>query len=91
MVLFGLTAQLIDTLIIKGTVFTVETLASVVSVSVKGVWRTYYPDPLTETESLKLEISNLTKAVRLLEDRYVKNSDVMIDGTDYLMIESNTM
>ena len=69
MVVFTLGAQIIDTLLIKGTVFAAETVLSVVTWSGKKVIQLYWPTAIelsTEQKLLK-EVSELRSKVEHLE------------------------
>lgn len=62
MVVFTMTAQLLDTLLIKGIGLTADAALYVVTWSAKSVWKWAYPPTIksmSETEQLKKEIEAL--------------------------------
>ena len=89
MVLFSLTAQILDTILIKGTTMTAEVALSVVTWSVRSAYRWYCPPPLTETQLLKLEVQRLREEVNRIETPTAFTITETIennDGQNYIVI-----
>ena len=69
MVIFRIGAQILDTIIIKGTVFVAETALSMVAWSASTAWRWYWPPGLTDQQYLRLEIHELRSELHKLSNR----------------------
>ena len=71
MVFFSITAQLIDTILVKITVFTAEQIWYLIRWGGASAYNYYYPQ-LSELEKIKLENLKLRHEVKLL--KYDHNS-----------------
>lgn len=69
MVIFRIGAQILDTIIIKGTVFVAETALYMVSWSASTAWRWYWPPGLTDQQYLRLEIHELRSELHKLSNK----------------------
>jgi hypothetical protein len=67
MVFFTMTAQLLDTIIIKFTVFTVEQIWYLIKWGGSSTYYYYYP-MLSDTDKLKLENMRLKHEIKLLKN-----------------------
>ena len=70
MVFFTLTANILDTLLIKTTVFTGEIILNLIKSGSYSIINYYYPNNLTlsDSDKLKIELEELKKKVDLLEN-----------------------
>lgn len=89
MVLFSITAQILDTLILKTASFTIESAFSLISWSVKSIYSIYVPSKLSETELLQLEVSQLRKTINILEHNYISEISNN-DNSTYYIIDSES-
>lgn len=87
MVLFSITAQILDTLILKTASFTIESAFLLISWSVKSIYSIYVPPKLSETELLQLEVSQLRKTINILEHRCISEISNN-DNSTYYIIDS---
>ena len=73
MVFFTLTANLLDTLLIKTTVFTGEIILNLIKTGSYSIINYYYPNNLTLSDSdrLKIELEELKKKIDLLENNII--------------------
>ena len=67
MVLLSFGAQVIETIFVRGTVFVVETTASLGYWLGSSIYHYYYPQ-LSEMEFVKLELEELKKEMEELKD-----------------------
>ena len=67
MVLFTTTAQILDAIVVKFTVFTVEQICSLIRWGGSSAYNYYYPT-LSETDKLKLENLRLRDEIKLLKN-----------------------
>ena len=67
MVLFTTTAQILDAIVVKFTVFTVEQIWSLIRWGGSSAYNYYYPT-LSETDKLKLENLRLRDEIKLLKN-----------------------
>ena len=70
MVFFTLTANILDTLLIKTTVFTGEIILNLIKSGSYSIINYYYPNNLTlsDSDKLKIELEELKKKIDLLEN-----------------------
>ena len=86
MVLFGVTAQILDTILVKGAIITAEGAFSIITWSMTSVYRWYCPAPLTETQRLQIQIQQLQETVKRIENPpilHIENTD----GHNYILID----
>ena len=67
MVLFTTTAQILDAIVVKFTVFTVEQIWSLIRWGGSSAYNYYYPT-LSEADKLRLENFRLRDEIRLLKN-----------------------
>ena len=87
MVVFTLTAQVLDMLLVKTTAFTIDTTLSIIGWGGKKVlnmlfWNNHI---LTEEEQLKQQIQLLTQEVKLLKETTESYKE------PYLLVEKNNI
>lgn len=73
MVFFTLTANILDTLLIKTTMFTGELLLRLIKNGSYSIINYYYPNSLTlsDNEKLKIELDELRNKIDLLENNII--------------------
>ena len=86
MVLFTIGAQVLDTLLIKSTIFAAETALSVASWSAKSAIGWWLPSTVmvTEEERLRIELNGLRDELHRLEERLEQT--IQHDGDEYLVV-----
>ena len=67
MVLFTISAQILDALLIKTTTFAVTQSISILSWGGSSLYYYYMGKPLTELEKMELKVKELTNEVKLLK------------------------
>ena len=79
MVLFTTTAQILDAIVVKFTVFTVEQIWSLIRWSGSSAYSYYYPT-LSEEDKLKLENLRLREEIKLLKNEpEILNNIIALD------------
>jgi len=73
MVFFTLTANILDTLLIKTTMFTGELILRLIKNGSYSIINYYYPNSLTlsDNEKLKIELHELRNKIDLLENNII--------------------
>ena len=73
MVFFTLTANILDTLLIKTTMFTGELILRLIKNGSYSIINYYYPNSLTisDNEKLKIELQELRNKIDLLENNII--------------------
>ena len=87
MVLFTTTAQILDALIIKVSIFTVEQIWYLIKWGGSSAYYYYYPS-LSEEEKLKLENLRLKGQIKLLKNEPENIDTNEIDNGEFIMINS---
>ena len=82
MVLFGLTAQILDTIVLKTASFTIDTTFSLISWSVKSIYGWYVPSRQTNIEKLEKEIKQLKNTISIMETNTINGN------MEYILIET---
>lgn len=77
MVFFTTTAQILDAIIVKFTVFTVEQLWYLIKWGGSSVYTYYYPT-LSDADKLKLENLRLRDEIKLLKNEPENEADIII-------------
>ena len=71
--LFTLSAQILDTLLIKTSVFAATQAVNLICWTGSTVYYSYVPKPLTERERLQLQINDLKLELELLKREKLKD------------------
>lgn len=77
MVFFTTTAQILDAIIVKFTVFTVEQLWYMIKWGGSSAYNYYYPT-LSEADKLKLENLRLKDEIRLLKNEHADDEGIIV-------------
>ena len=87
MVVFGIGAQILDTLLIRTTVFAADTAFYIATWSARALIGTIWPVPLTEEQRLRIEVGQLRVELQRLESNIkLDQGSVDIGGDEYLII-----
>lgn len=80
MVVFTLTSQILDTILIKGTAFIITQTYDVLTWGGYKVYTYYIPPPLSKQEVLENKVLYLEHQINLLTDKYEE---------DYIIVDAN--
>ena len=83
MVLFTITTQIIDTLILKGTYFIANQTLNVLSWGGNTIYTYYIPPPPSKQELLENKVNILEHKLKLLSDDFI-DEYVIINTNDYI-------
>ena len=82
--LFTLSAQILDTLLIKTSVFAATQAVNLLCWTGSTIYYSYIPKPLTEREMLQLQINDLKHDLEILKREEIK--DISGDELDHGII-----
>jgi|TARA_B100000963_G_scaffold211098_1_gene183965 hypothetical protein len=75
MVFFTVTAQLLDTILLRTTIFTLEQFLNIIKWGGSSMYSYYYPS-LSETDKLRLENTKLKQEIEYI--RQVQNNEILL-------------
>jgi len=85
MVIFGIGAQILDTLLIRTTMFAADTAFYVATWSARALIGTIWIAPLTEEQRLRLEVNQLKVQLQRLESIRRDTTDI-VGGEEYIIV-----
>jgi hypothetical protein len=86
MVVFGIGAQILDTLLIRTTLFAADTAVYIATWSARALLGTIWTAPLTEEQRLRLEVNQLRVELQRLECTMAGGNTDIVDGKEYIIV-----
>ena len=82
MVLFTISAQILDALLIKTTTFAVTQSINIISWGGSSIYYYYMGKPLTEMEKMEMKVKALTHEIEILKQASTTDPDLGVIAID---------